>query len=60
MYLLLGIIIGLLNAVLILILYSRRETILTRYIDKTLQNKEKAQFLEPISPEEKINEIFNE
>lgn len=55
-----GIFIASLVSILVLILYSRQEQIITRFIDRSIANKEKAQFFEPITPEEKINEIFKQ
>lgn len=59
LYLILGIIIGLLLANLVLLAYRRKEAVITQFLDRTLENKDKAQFYEPISPQEEINNIFN-
>jgi len=59
LYLIAGIVIGLLNALIVILLYSRQEQIITKFLDKTVQNREKAQFIESVTPEEQLDEIFN-
>lgn len=56
----LGLIVGVLLSNLVVLLYSRQEQVITKYLDRTSRNKEKAKFFEPISGEEQIDSIFKQ
>lgn len=55
-----GLVSGLFFSTITLILFARKESVITRFIEKNTENKEPSQFLEPISNEEIINDIFKQ